>query len=339
MKFLKWLLIVLLGLVLLLVVVALFLPKQVKVDRAISIDAPPYVVYGLLDNYRRFNEWSPWAKLDPKTEYEFSGPDSGVGAKMTWKSDHPHVGSGYQEITEAVINQRIKNHLDFGENGNGDAAFILKPEGEGTHVTWDFETYFGNDLIGRYVGLFMDKMLGPIYEEGLASLKTLAESEPKMDFSDLESEVIEVTAQPVAYMHVKSAIDPQAISTALGGAFGAIGAFLQTNGLQMSGAPLTINHGVVTEYDVDAAIPINQKPENYDESGEVKVRDLYAGKVLKVIHRGAYTKLGDSYAKATAFIRSNGWEVAGASWDAYVTDPGNTPEDALVTHMFIPIKQ
>jgi len=339
MKFLKRLLILLLGLAVIFVIVGFFLPKQVNVERSISIDAPPHVVYGLVDNFERFNEWSPWAKMDPDTKYTYSGPESGVGAKLSWESDNPNVGSGYQEIIEAIPDELVKNHLDFGENGKGNAAFLLKPEGEGTHVTWAFETDFGQNLIGRYFGLFMDKMLGPHYEEGLASLKKLAESMPKMDFSDLDMEVTEVASQTVAYKNVKSEIEPQAISALLGAAFGEIVGFIQSHGVQIVGQPMTINRGITTEYNVDAAMPINQKPDNYDENGAVKVREMYAGKVLKVIHVGAYTNLAQTHEKAMAYLQSKGWQAADASWEVYVSDPGNTAEEDLITHVFIPINQ
>ena len=339
MKFLKWLLFVILGLAVIFVVVGFFLPKQVEVDRTITINAPPPVVYGLLDNYKRFNEWSPWAKIDPNTKYTYSGPDAGVGAKFEWESDHPSVGSGYQEITEAVPNELVKNHLDFGPSGHGEASFLLKPEGEGTRVTWAFKTDFGSNLIGRYFGLFMDKMLGPHYEEGLANLKTLAERLPKVDFSNLETEVMEVTAQPVAYKNVTTEMDPQAISAALGAAYGEIFGFLGANGLESAGQPMTINRKIDEQYDVDAAVPINQTPENYDDSGPIQVRDLYAGTVLKVVHTGAYTNLADTYAKSMAYLQAQGWTQADASWEVYISDPGNTPEEELITHVFIPIHQ
>ena len=47
--------------------------------------------------------------------------------------------------------------------------------GDGTHVTWSFDSDMGAGPIGRYFGLLMDRMVGPDFEGGLANLKALAE--------------------------------------------------------------------------------------------------------------------------------------------------------------------
>jgi len=43
---------------------------------------------------------------------------------------------------------------------------------------WGFDADFEGNLIGRWFGLLMEKMLAPDYEKGLPKLKTLLESEP-----------------------------------------------------------------------------------------------------------------------------------------------------------------
>lgn len=43
--------------------------------------------------------------------------------------------------------------------------------------TWDFHTDWGFNIPGRYMGLMMDKWVGPMYEKGLGNLKQLADNE------------------------------------------------------------------------------------------------------------------------------------------------------------------
>ena len=50
------------------------------------IQAPPQVVFGYINDYRKFNQWSPWFERDPEAKYEYSGP-TGVGSKMHWESE------------------------------------------------------------------------------------------------------------------------------------------------------------------------------------------------------------------------------------------------------------
>ena len=77
-----------------LAVIGLLLPSQVQVERAIAVAAPADKIYRLINDLRKFNEWSPWHRRDPDITYRFEGPESGVGSKVYWSSDHPQVGSG-----------------------------------------------------------------------------------------------------------------------------------------------------------------------------------------------------------------------------------------------------
>lgn len=177
MKILKGIGLALAGLVVLLVVVGFFLPSKVHVERSLVIAAPPSTVYPLVSGFKRFNEFSPWYARDPNTAYVYDGPDSGVGAKMTWKSSHPQVGNGIQEVTEARQDTFVKSTLDFEGQGRSEATWTLAPEGEGTKVIWGLDSDFGSNLIGRYFGLNFDSMIGPDYEKGLAGLKKVAEAD------------------------------------------------------------------------------------------------------------------------------------------------------------------
>ena len=154
---------------------AYLLPRDVHVTRSIVIDRSAAAVFPFLNSLRRFNEWSPWSAIDPNVKINFSGPESGVGAHMAW-AGNSKVGSGTQTITNSVENTRVIVDLDFGGMGVAKASWLLSPAGEGTRVEWTLDTTVGDNPIGRYMGLFMDRMMGPDYEQGLAKLKQRVES-------------------------------------------------------------------------------------------------------------------------------------------------------------------
>jgi uncharacterized protein YndB with AHSA1/START domain len=159
------------------VVVAYLLPRHVNVSRSFEIAAPPAVVYPLVADLRRANEWSPWLELDRDVEITFTGPADGVGQTMNWKSDNPNVGSGSQTITMLEPDSKVETALDFGEQGAATASFDLEAGGSATEVTWEFATDLGFNPVARYFGLMFDKWIGADYEKGLAKLKTVAEAE------------------------------------------------------------------------------------------------------------------------------------------------------------------
>jgi len=165
----------LLILLILLLVIGLLLPDSTRVERSILISAPAERIFTHLNGMRAFHAWSPWADIDPETSYEFTGPAQGVGSRMSWQSSDSQVGRGTQEIVNSVPNQRVDTWLDFGDQGNGSASFVLEPEGEATRLRWQFETQFGWDLFGRYFGLLLDGMIGGSYEKGLQQLKDRVE--------------------------------------------------------------------------------------------------------------------------------------------------------------------
>jgi len=180
MKVLKQVLMGVGGAVVILIVVSFVLPRHVTMERSTVIAASPEVVYALIVTPRSFNSWSPWYGLDPDATYTYAGPERGVGASMSWTGNRS-VGVGSQTVTAADENRRVVTELDFGPRGSATATFTLTPEGDGTRVSWGFETDLGMNPMSRWFGLMMERMLGPHYEEGLANLKLVAESPERGD--------------------------------------------------------------------------------------------------------------------------------------------------------------
>ncbi|SDZ88891.1 SRPBCC family protein [Microbulbifer marinus] len=172
----RWILYILIFLALLVLAGFLF-PREVTLERSVYIAKPPQAVFPYVNNFRNFNSWSPWYQLDPNTQYEYSGPEEGLGAVMSWNSDNPNVGNGSQTITASEPYSLVRTDLDFGGQGNATAEFRLQPQGSGTNVTWWFSTDMGSGPIARWMGLAVKNMVGDSYEQGLAKLKNLVESE------------------------------------------------------------------------------------------------------------------------------------------------------------------
>jgi len=174
MNVLKRVLIGLVAVIALVLVVGFALPGQVHVERSIVIKAPQAQLFDALNGFKRFNEFSPWAALDPDTRYAYSGPESGVGAKMSWVSTNSKVGSGTNEIIEATPPDFIRTRLAFGDQP-AEASFRFEPAEAGTRVTWGFDCDLGTNPIAPYFGLMFDKWIGSDYEKGLAKLKQVME--------------------------------------------------------------------------------------------------------------------------------------------------------------------
>ena len=177
MKIIKLLLAFMLLVVLGLVAVSFFLPSTSVVERSVTINQTSEKVFSVVNNITRFNDWSPWADIDPNTKYELSGPEQGVGARLAWSSEDKNVGSGSQEIIESVTNEKVVIALDFGQQGTAISEIYTNPNADKTELTWKLISNAEGSIIGKYFNLMLDSMVGPMYEKGLLKLKDICENQ------------------------------------------------------------------------------------------------------------------------------------------------------------------
>ncbi|GAC1631617.1 MAG: SRPBCC family protein [Nevskia sp.] len=322
--------------------IGFLLSEQAHVERSETINAPPATVFALVNSFRQFEKWSPWAGKDPGVKVERSGPEFGVGAKYVWAGNEA-VGTGSQEIVASTPFREVKIKLSFGGfDGASEATYTITPAGEGgSRIVWAFDSHLGGNPVNRYFGLFMDKMLGPDYVLGLSRLKTLAESLPKGDFSSLRIELLANQPLPYAFVSGAATTEVAEIGKALAAAYGKVGAAMQAAGLRQAGAPLAVTRRydpAAKIYEFDAAIPVDRIDAALPPTGDVKFAKTPEGKILRLTHQGAYATLPKSYEQLAAFEAAYGFAENGNAWEQYVSDPRNTPEADLLTTINVPVK-
>ena len=266
-----------------------------------------------------------------------SGPRRGVGASQSWNG--AIIGRGSQTIVESVPYERVVSDLELSGRGRAVATFEFTPDEMRTEVTWRFDIPFGANLLGRYVGLALDRSIGKDYEEGLARLKSLAESLPRADFSDIEIEHIVVEALEIAYLSTTSLPEATAISEAMGDAYFRILSFIDEQGLVEAGAPISISREFTgSRLAFDAGIPVRGlSADTPRDRGPVRIGTTYAGPVIRVKHVGPYRTLGQTHDKIAAYLAALGIERNGDAWESYVSDPTRTAERDLLTYVYYPI--
>ncbi len=341
MRFLLRLVMFVVALAVALLAIGFILPNKAHVERSTTIAAPPSTVFALVNSFRQFEKWSPWATKDPSMKVERSGPELGVGAKYVW-AGNSEVGTGSQEIIASTPLSEVKIKLVFGGfDGASEATMTIAPDGAGSKLTWALDSQLGDNPINHYFGLFMDKMVGPDYVSGLAKLKTLAESLPKTDFADLKIELIDNKPLPYAYVSGATTTDGADIGKALGAAYGKVGVLMKSAGLKQVGAPLAVARRWDPQakvYEFDAGIPVDRIDAVPPAGSEVKYAQTPAGQVLMATHKGPYAGLGKTYEHFAAFEAAYGFAEVGNSWEQYVSDPGSTPEAELVTTVNVAVK-
>lgn len=149
-----------------------------RVARSIHIDAPASEIFPHIDDFRAWAGWSPFEKMDAQLQKTYSGPARGVGAAYAWVGRK--AGAGSMEILTADAPGKVVIDLKFTKpmKANNTAEFTIEPDGSGSKVTWAMTGPL--TLVAKLMhAVFpMEKMVGPMFEDGLRALKGLSEKAP-----------------------------------------------------------------------------------------------------------------------------------------------------------------
>lgn len=323
--------------------ISFLLPKTVHVERTVTIDRPASSVFALVNGYATIKTWSPWAARDPSAVYTISGPAKGVGARMEWDGDPRLSGKGWQQITESVPYSLVKAELHFDQQGAATTYFSIEDRGGNSTVTWGFDTNLtegqsaAGQVVAKYFGLLFDRWIGSDYETGLVKLKTLAESVPNVDFSGLEVDALDVAPLDILYIRSAGSQDPADLASTLASAYQEITEFMTGNQLEMSAQPMTITRAWSENgYAFDAAIPVVMR--DVVLTGSIRAGKSPSGRAVRVIYRGPYDRMMPTYEKLSAYMTVHGLREGQVSWEHYISDPGKTSRDELITHIYFQIE-
>jgi uncharacterized protein YndB with AHSA1/START domain len=167
-----------LGLIVALVAVIALQPSEYRVTRTKRIAAPPEKVFEMVNDFHRWEAWSPWAKLDPAMKTTYEGPAAGAGSIYRW-TGNDEVGEGMMTITSATPGEKLAIDLEFIKPFASKAKneFVFRGQDGQTDVSWSMAGEA--DLMSKAFFLFTggaDRMIGADFEKGLSQMKAAAES-------------------------------------------------------------------------------------------------------------------------------------------------------------------
>ncbi|MEM9584883.1 MAG: SRPBCC family protein [Pseudomonadota bacterium] len=153
-----------------LAVATLALPRHVNIERSAMINAAPEAVIEMAASNSGYQVFNPYKDLDPELQVEMFGPASGIGSGFTFKSKD---GAGRQTVA-SVSAEQVTFELDLGPLGQPTQAISAVAVDGATEVTWTMDMDLGMNPVFRVMGLFMDGMIGPNFELGLANIADVA---------------------------------------------------------------------------------------------------------------------------------------------------------------------
>jgi len=179
MKLFKKLGLIILAIIVLLILVGFFLPKNYKVKETIEINRSPEIVYFHSMNFKERKKWDPWLEKDPDAKSIIKMTQSGVGTTLQWEGEK--IGAGKITVQKVVVNEQIFSKLQFFMNDTTEARveWNFKPfEENKTQVTWEVSGEL-QGIIEKWTGVFIRGNLTNSLDKGLQNFKKYLESIPR----------------------------------------------------------------------------------------------------------------------------------------------------------------
>ena len=150
-----------------------FLRRRPRVERRITILAPPGAIFPFLNDLRNWPLWTAWSRRD-EIHYSYGEVAVGFGAEQRWVSRNK---TGAMRIIKTEPDERIDYELDLDHAKYHLFGRIdLQPDGACTRVTWKCVWQRAENPYRRYVDLLLRWMIARDFDSGLENLKAVVEN-------------------------------------------------------------------------------------------------------------------------------------------------------------------
>ena len=151
---------------------------------------------------------------------------------------------------------------------------------------------------------------------------------------DFQCEIKDQNAQPTLSIRERTPID--GLPQLLGESYGKIAGYLAELGEQPAGAPFAAYYNMdMQDLDVEIGFSVT-KP--LDGKGDIQASEVPGGKLAIAMHVGRYGDIAPAYDALTQFVKENGYEPTGVSYEFYLNNPEETPQKLLQTQILFPLK-
>lgn len=155
-----------------LLVFPFFLRRRPRVERRITILAPPSAIFPLLNDLRNWPLWSAWGD-GGEMRFTYGETVLGAGAEQRWQGCRM---KGAMRILKSEADERIDYEVAINDGAYQIVGRIdLQPDGACTRLVWKCAWDRAENPYRRYFDLLLRWMIRRDFARGLANLKALVE--------------------------------------------------------------------------------------------------------------------------------------------------------------------
>jgi effector-binding domain-containing protein len=336
---LKNLLFGVLGLLALVLIAGLIIPKESLVERSIDIDAPITMVYESVNSLQDWEKWSPWEERDPNSEKKYDGEPGAIGSSYYWNGNDD-VGEGTMTITEAQAGESVTVKLEFIRPwpGEADAKVVLAANEDGsTKATWHFSSVSPYPYNVMNIFMNMDDMLGPDYEKGLGYLKRMVERQTKgMPFGGHEVKIVYMDTRH--YLGIRETVAFADMDAFYGRVMPQVAAAMDQMGKIDEATSGSAYYTWDTENEQTDVFAGMFHADEMTAPDGLTVYTVPSCKAAMIKYYGNYSGLGNAHSAIDSFFQTTGLTPGEVALEDYVIGPGTeTDTSKWFTRIIYPI--
>ncbi len=146
-------------------------------------------------------------------------------------------------------------------------------------------------------------------------------------------EIKEQILQPVLSKRFRTPVEK--LPEMLGETYREIVQFLTISGKQPAGPAFAAYYNMdMADLDVEAGFILTSELEG---EGEIVSRQLPGGRMATCLHTGPFTEMEPTYDSLFKWIKDNGHEATGVTYEMYLNGPPDTPPEEYKTQILTPL--
>lgn len=304
------------------------------VERQTSIKKDMATVKALIEDFSKWNLWSPWNIVEPDCKITVEGEAGKPGHKMAW--DGEIIGKGTQELVSSEGGTlRYKLVFLTPWKSHSDAELRIEERGDETQVTWlldssmPFFMFFFVDMMKALIGMDFDR--------GLRMLKEIAEK------GSVDAETTNKGVQPLegfSYVGIKRRMTHAEMKKQMPKDFQKIIDDIVVKGGKSPKHWVSLYpkfHAKTNEMTCIAAVS-DEGLEDLQLGEEYVHGKVESGKAYEIFHRGSFDFIGNAWSMGMMHVRGKKLKQRGAPFEYYHNSPLEVQPNELKTSVYFPLK-